>query len=227
VINDELADALLLILQSHGESEALRGSAAISLGPALEYADTEEFDDPEDVPITEDMFRRIQESLRKLYRDVNIPEDVRRRILEASVRAPEDWHPDAVRAAYSTGDEEWKLTAVFCMRYVGGFEDQILAALESKNSEIHYEAVCAAGAWGLEGAWPQIAALVASRATDKPLLLAAIEALPGIHPHRVWETIRHLVNSKDEDIVEAVHEAMAMAQGLAELSDEEDDNEEF
>jgi len=42
VINDQLADVLLTILRDGDESEELRGRAAISLGPVLEYADTYE-----------------------------------------------------------------------------------------------------------------------------------------------------------------------------------------
>ena len=122
VINDELVDALLSILRSGDRSEKVRGRAAISLGPVLERADTEGFEDADDLPITERTFHRIQESLRRLYMDANVPEEVRWRILEASVRAPQDWHQDAVRAAYSGDDEVWRLTAVFCMRFVRGFE---------------------------------------------------------------------------------------------------------
>jgi hypothetical protein len=88
VINDELVDALLSILRRGDKPEAVRGGAAISLGPVLEHVDTEGFDDPDDPSITERTFHRIQESLRKLYMDTNVPRDVRRRILEASVRAP-------------------------------------------------------------------------------------------------------------------------------------------
>src|ERR1700675_661014 len=53
VIDDELVDALLSILRSPDESAALRGQAAISLGTVLEHADTDEFEDTDDVPITE------------------------------------------------------------------------------------------------------------------------------------------------------------------------------
>ena len=60
------------------------------------------------------------------------------------------------RAAYSSDDEDWKLTAVFAMRSVRGFDGQILEALESENEDIHYEAVCAAGNWELEAAWSHV-----------------------------------------------------------------------
>lgn len=144
--------------------------------------------------------------------------------MEASVRAPQEWHGDAIRGAYASTDEEWKLTAVFCMRFVRGFEEEILAALESDNSDIRYEAVCAAGTWSVEAAWPHVAALVTSEVIDKPLLLAAIDAVASIRPKEAAEILGDLIDSEDEDIVEAVHKAMAMAEGL---SDEDEADDEF
>ena len=220
VINDELADALLSILRSGDESEKLRGQAAISLGPVLEHADMHGFEEADDVSIAERTFHRIRESLRKLYMDAGVPKDVRRRILEASVRAPQDWHREAVRAAYRSDAEVWRLTAVFCMRFVRGFDEQILEALNSTNPDIHYEAVRAAGAWGVDAAWPHIAPLITSGDIDKPLLLAAIEAVASIRPREAAEVLDDLTDSDDEDIVEAVSEAMAMAEGLADEDDE-------
>lgn len=224
VVNDELVDALLSILPSPDESAELRGQAAISLGPVLEHADTDEFEDPDDVPITEQTFHRIRDSLRQLYADAGVPEKVRRAILEAAVRAPQDWQLGAVRAAYASDDEAWRLSAVFCMRFVRGFDEQILAALESGNPDIHYEAVCAAGSWGVDAAWPHIAALVTSGDTDKPLLLAAIDAAAGIRPREAVEVLADLTDSEDEDIAEAAHEALAIAEGFPE---EDEDDDEF
>jgi len=176
VINDDLADTLLAVVGSADEPEQLRAKAAISLGPVLEQAETDGFEDPDDVPITELTFRNIQDSLAKIYLDNSTPKEVRRRILEASVRAPETWHQDAIRYAYSSGDKEWMLTAVFSMRWVRGFDNQILKALKSAYAEIHYEAVKAAGNWELDAAWSHILALVNNTETPKPLLLAAISA---------------------------------------------------
>ena len=81
--------------------------------------------------------------------DASAPKDVRRRALEGSVRGPQTWHRDAIRAAFASADDAWKLTAVFCMRFVMGFDDQALEALNSTNPAIHYEAVVAAGNWGV------------------------------------------------------------------------------
>jgi hypothetical protein len=220
VINDELADALLSILCNPREPDGLRGQAAISLGPALEYAYMDGFEDPDDVPITEQVFRKIQKTLHKLYIDAHAPKEVRRLVLEASVRAPENWHKDAVAAAYRSDDEDLKLTGVFCMQFIRGFDKQILESLKSQNPDIHYEAVCAAGNWEIDAAWPHIAALVTSEETEKDLLLAAIEAAAFIRPHKASEILNPLLDSDDEDIVDAVYEALAMA---GEVHEDEDD----
>jgi hypothetical protein len=222
VINDELADVLTAIIRRPDEPEQLRAVAAIALGPVLEQAETDGFEDPDDVPITQRTFRNIQDCLHKLHFDNSIPKEVRRRILEASVRAPEEWHQNAIRAAYSSGDQAWILTAVFSMRWVRGFDDQILEALKSGDAEIQYEAIQAAGTWGLAAAWSHILALVRDAATPKSLLLAAIGAVASICPAEARSVLVDLADSDDEEIAEAVDEAIEMAEPVP---DEEDDEE--
>jgi len=226
VINDELADALLSIVLSGEESENLRARAVISLGPALETAFIDGFEDPEDVPISEEAFHGIQESLRELYMDTDVPKEVRRKILEGSVRAPQEWHQEAIRNAYSSDDESWRLTAVFGMSYIRGFKTQILEALENNNEDIHYEAVCAAGNWEVDAAWPHIASLVTTELTDKSLRLAAIEAVAGIRPQEAAEILIALTQSDDEDIVDASYEAMAMSGWFPDEDYDDDDEDE-
>jgi HEAT repeat protein len=223
VINDELADALLSIVLSGEESDDLRARAVISLGPILETAYIDEFEDPEDVPISEETFHGIQKALRKLYMDTDLPGEVRRRILEGSVRAPQEWHQEAIRDAYSSDDESWRLTAVFGMEYIRGFDAQILEALENENEDIHYQAICAAGNWELDAAWSHIASLATTELTDKSLRLAAIEAVVNIRPQEAAEIITELTLSDDQDIVDAAYEAVAMC-GLFPDEDYDDDD---
>lgn len=226
VINDNLADELLSIVKQDDEPEQLRATAVIALGPALEYM-YDEIDIAGEQTISVSMFNRIQEFLRKLYMDMDISKEIRRRIIEASVRAPQDWHYDAVAAAYESDDQDWKLTAVFCMRFIEGFDSQILEALNSGNPEIFYEAICAAGDWGLAGAWPHIEAVIREKDTDKSLLLAAIEASVIIRPQESMNILSGLLYSDDEDIVDAVHEAMSTAEMTMDddFNDEEDEDE--
>jgi len=225
VISDNIANALLSITANPNESEKFRAISVISLGTALANADMMGFEDPDDIIISEKAFIKIQEMLHKLFMDTDIPTDVRRRILEASVRAPQEWHGENVRAAFSSDEEAWRLTAVFCMQYIRGFDDQILEALNDKNADIHYHAVCAAGNWAVDAAWPHIRALVDGDVTDKPLLLAAIEAVVNIRPQEAAEVLGDFINDDDQEVVDAVYEALAMAEALNEIDDEDEDDE--
>jgi len=228
VLNDEFADALLAIVGNPDEPEELRGTAAISLGPALEHADTFGFEDADDLLISEEAFLRIQQSLRDLFLEADLPQDVRRTILEASVRAPEEWHDEAVRSAYSNEDIAWKLTGIFCMRFIRGFDEQILEALNSEDPEVHYEAVCGAGNWGVDAAWSHVVTLLSASDTDKALRLAAIDAVASIRPLEAEAVLGDLTTSDDEEIVEAVYDALTIARGESGWLDldEEDDEEE-
>ena len=141
--------------------------------------------------------------------------------MEASVRAPQTWHQDAIRHAYSSGDKDWMLTAVFSMRWVRGFDDQILEALKSADPEIHYEAIEAAGNWELAAAWSHVVEIVQDARSPKHLLLAAIAAVGSIRPAEAGAILVDLVDSEDEEIVEAAEEAMAMADIPLDEEDEE------
>lgn len=225
VINDKLAESLLTIVSNPAEPEDLRATAAIAFGAVLELAYRDEFDDPEEIPIAERTFDKIQDSLRKLFVDNSTPKEVQRRILEASVRAPDDWHQSAIETAYSSGDRDWMLTAVFAMRWVRGFEHQILEALESTDPEIHYEAVEAAGNWEVAAAWPHVLKLVRDKRTEKQLLIAAIEAVGSIRPAEARDILDDLADSRDEDIAEAAEEAIMMAEAGLDEEDEEDEDD--
>jgi uncharacterized protein (UPF0147 family) len=228
VMNDSLAVALLGIAGIAEESEEFRATAAIGLGAVLEDCDTTDFDDPlgyDDPPIAELTFHRIRATLQKLYEDTGVPKLVRRRILEASVRSPQDWHRDAIREAYSGGDRDWVLTAVFAMRWVRGFDEQIMDALGNRDLLIHTEAVIAAGNWSLDAAWDHVAALVEDLMTPKRLRLAAIEALGAIRPKEAMEALIDLTDSPDEDIADVAEEALVMAEGASFEGDDDEDED--
>jgi len=229
VMNDELAEALLAIVRNGAESEELRGTAAIALGPVLEQGDIEliddeGFDDPEDVPISLDEFRKLRDSLRELYLHETLPKYVRRHILEGSVRSPQEWHLNAVKAAFASDDKDWMVTAVFSMGYLKGFEEQIGEALESADPDIHIQAVVAAGNHEMDAAWSHVVELVENPATPKPLLLVAIEAVGKIRPGEAGPILVDLGDSEDEDIAAAADEAMSMAQALSGESPDVDDD---
>jgi hypothetical protein len=225
--DDDLANALLGIVESREESEALRARAAIALGPMLEETDMEGFDEDNpfsDPPVTEETFHHIQATLHRVYADESESKEVRRRVLEGSVRAVEEWHPEAVRAAYASSDPEWRLTAVFGMQYVPGFDAQILEALGSDDPELHFEAVRAAGEREVIAAWPHIGSLL-NEHTERDLLFAAIEAAAYVGGEEAISALTNLSDSRNQEIAEAASEALAMAEIVAEVDEDEDEDE--
>ena len=216
VANEGLMRGLARIVGDGAEPADLRGRAAIALGAVLEMAFIEgwEEDDPDpdpDVPISPARFFEIQDTLRRVHGDPGAPEEVRRRALEASVRAPEKWHEDAARSALSSPQPLWRLTGVFCTRFLHGFDKEILQALESDESALRYEAVRAAGAHGLDAAWPHVVRIVERERSDRPLLLAAIDAVASIRPEEADDVLSALSDLDDEEIEEAVFDALGMA----------------
>ncbi len=225
VMDDALAEEFLRILASPGETKTLRAKAAVSLGPAVEEGEIGGFEDPDMLAVTQGVFRRVKASLRDLYHDPEIPREVRRSALEASVRAPEPWHPGAIRAAFYDGDPKWRLTAVFCMRFVQGFDDEIVEALGDDDAKTLHQALCAAGDQEVDGAWSHVRGFVLAASSgalillDDPdaewsLLLAAMNAVASIRPLEAHETLSGLVESDDEDISEAALEVLDMVDGL-------------
>ena len=226
VVDDELARALIGTVADPAAEELLRAQAAIALGPALEHADIMGFDDTEEILIGEDLFEQIQKQLQSLFQDESTPKEVRRRVLEASVRAPMGWHAQAIRRAFASDDGQWRLTAVFGMQYIDGFEAEIMASLDDPDPQIHLEAVTAAGNWELDTAWDHIAALVRDEATDKELRLAAIDAVATIRPEQAGAVYDGLLHHDDPEIVEAVEEALGMVEAILEdIQDPPEENE--
>jgi uncharacterized protein (UPF0147 family) len=227
VMDDRMAQQLLNLLRDPNEPETLRAQAAISLGPALEDADTQGFDDEWAEPvITQPVFEQVQTTLRDIHLDPSLPKLVRRRALEAAVRAPQDWHTDAIREAHAASDPEWNLTAAFCMRWIRGFDQQILELLQSPDPEIRCEAVQAAGNWSILPAWPHIAAILTSRKPDTDLLLAAIAAAASFRMDEARDLLGDLVDSDDEQISEAASDALLELEDGAFDDDDDDDDDE-
>ena len=226
VMNNDLAMALLALVGLDDRSDKIRGRSAIALGPVLEESCTYGFEDPDEVPITEESFETIQSTFETLFLNTDLPKEVRRRILESSVRAPQPWHKEAIRQAYADPDPDWQLTAVFCMRFVHGFKKQILKALDSTDPVIRCEAVSAAGDSEVDAAWAHVEAILTQDHCEKALLLAAIEASVQIRPMEACALLTGLLNSEDEDIVDVVNESLAMAGSIAGL-DYDDGFEEF
>ena len=70
--------------------------------------------------------------------------------------------------------------------------------------------MCAAGNWGIKEAWPHVTELLPSTGEEKALVLAVIDAASGIGLPEAIEPLENLLDPEDDDIIDAVHEALAV-----------------
>jgi len=204
VDSDEVARLHLEILADEAETPEIRAKAAIALGPALELCEYGWWDDVTDPPpLTQSFFDELEDRLRRLYHSADTPKLVRRRVLEAAVRAPEDWQYGAVRAAWNGRDLEWRKTAVFGMGYLGGFSELLSEALEAEDPELLAEALyAAAGRNDVPGLKSRLLGLAVDESADEVVRLAAIAGLRYVESHRARNILRKLRGHDDEDIAE-------------------------
>lgn len=226
VMNDEVADLLLTLIADENEVEDLRCNAAISLGPALEYAYIMEFDNPDDIVLSEKAFHKVEKGLEEIYNNDGVSDTVRRHVLEGAVRSPQDWQVERIKEAYARDDKDWKLTAVFGMGHIEGFEKEIMESLDSDVPEIHLEAIYAAGRQEIADSWPHVKAILENKKSERDLLIAAINVSASINPEECQMILDEYCDSPNEEIADAAEEAFHLAEVLqAEFGDEEDDEE--
>lgn len=207
VINDKLIEALLVILQNTDEPENLRTRAAISLGPVLEYSCTYGLE-ADDSAISPEMTEQIKESFHRLYETTDVPKEVRRRILEISVRAPQDWHKKAVRTAYASDDADLKLSAVFCMGFIPGFDNEIIEAMECDNPVIRNEAIRAAGNWQVDMDWLDIDYPLISGEDHNPLFQSTLKGATGDRSSETDQLYNLPRYSNNEEILDKLHDVL-------------------
>jgi len=224
-MNDEIAAEFLAIAKS-SQDERVRADTIIGLGPILEeagldYGDAEgEVDLGEFGPgITRATFDTIQRELRAIFEDESQPKLVRRSALEALVRDPKQWQADAIRTLAASDDAQWRMTAVFAMGYVPGFESDIMRFIETSDGALLYEAVRAAGRAEMSEAAEKLRAIAGDERADADLRAAAIEALPYVDD-ACDELLETLAEHKNEEIADAaefaLEELSIMAQDVEE-----------
>ncbi|MCG8462132.1 MAG: hypothetical protein MI919_38095 [Holophagales bacterium] len=221
VMSDQVAGVVLRILESDPDVRA-RGRAAIAFGPMLEemgaeeiFAEAEGEEGTELTPlagaetvVSPACFRLVEKRLEALYRDGTTPKLVRRRCLEAAVRIRRPWQDGQVRAAWSTDDEEWHLTAIFCMGFLPGFDRELLEALELEAPELRLEALRAVGQRGLDEAGGTLLAVVDDPNAPREQKIAAVAALGSVDAPGRLELLDRISGGPDEELAEVAEEAL-------------------
>jgi HEAT repeat protein len=231
-MNGELARGILGLIASDAPDE-VRADAIVSLGPAVEECGVEYMEDEEDgelpsadwIPLSREAFEEVTSALRAVYEDPAQPTIVRRRAMEVLVRDPRPWMTDAIRRDFASEDRDWKMTAIFSMGFVRGFQQELLDTLRSADGDLLYEAVRAAGNAEVQKAAPILEAFALSDETDRDVRLEAIAALPSVD-RECFDLLDELADSSDEEVRAAAEEALEELQMFGEDLDDEEEEEE-
>lgn len=226
--DEGLAQALLAAFESPEEPLALRLLVAPVLGVLLAFAEMEGIGEELNLPGLDfghdDFFgvetvNRIVRGLRRAYQDPDTPELLRQRALEAACRWEGDWQEGAIAAAWASDDEGWRLTAMACMSYRRGFDEAVLEALDDEDPEMRALALRAAGENELAEAWPHVQAVLDDPSAPQEPLAAALPAAAALQPTAAREHVERHLESDDEEIEGAAHEAMEIL-AMHDLHDE-------
>lgn len=226
-MDDDLARVFLDLIAGDG-NEDVRADTVIGLGPIIEEAGMD-FDDEDDFEwgpelgpgISRETFDTILREVQEVYKAESQPKLVRRRAFESLVRHPQPWQKSEIRQHFASGDRDWKLTAVFAMGYVPGFEKEIIELVSSGEGDFLFEAVRAAGNMDVKGAAGRIRAIAQSEDADRDLRCIAIEALQYVDPD-CEDLLERLTESRDEEVAEVAAAVLEELSMLEEELDEED-----
>ena len=191
----------------------VRTHAISALGRYIFEGDAAAFEDWDayEISITPVDYERVTEFLFRFAQDPEEAIEVRRYAIEALAFRSEDPNVlDLIEWAYHHQDRRLRVSALFSMARNGDprWTDYILAELHSRDTEIQYEAVHAAGELSLEEATETLIEMVRSKNVRKPLRLLAIYALGQIGNERAYPVIDRLTHSRDRDVREVAREAV-------------------
>ena len=191
----------------------VRTHAISALGRYVFEGDAAAFEDWDGYEnnITADDYARVTDFLFRFAQDPEEAVEVRRYAIEALAFRSEDADVhDLIEWAYQHSDRRLRVSALFSMARNGDprWTEYILAELHSRDTEIQYEAVHAAGELSLEEATDTLIDMVRGKNVRKPLRLLAIYALGQIGNERAYPVLDRLTHSRDRDVREVAREAI-------------------
>ncbi len=204
----------LLMRKAIGDSHAdVRTHAISALGRYVFEGDAAAFEDWDgyEISITPEDYARVTDFLFRIAQDPEEAIEPRRYAIEALAFRAEDADVlDLIEWAYHHTDRRLKVSALFSMARNGDprWTEYILKELRSRDTEIQYEAVHAAGELGLEEATDTLIDMVRSKNVRKPLRLLAIYALGEIGAESAYPVLDRLTHSRDRDVRDVAREAV-------------------
>ncbi len=191
----------------------VRAHAISALGRYVFEGEAATLDDWEnhESAITAADYARVTDFLFRIAQDPEEALEARRYAIEAlAFRSDDPDVSDLIDWAYHQIDRRLKVSALFSMARNGDprWTEYILSELHSRDPEIQYEAVQAAGELGMEEATDTLIELVRNKATRKPLRLLAIYALGQTGDERAYTVLDRLTHSRDRDVRDVAREAI-------------------
>lgn len=197
----------------HDPAAAVQVAAVRALGRFIllgEYGD-----------VSQDLADEAQRLTYDLHTDDKQPLEMRRRALESLANSSHAEAPDLIRKAYSDGNHELKISAIFAMGRTCSrdWAHILLEELHSPDDEAIYEAIVACGQIQLEASVPLIGELALS--DDREIQQSAIWALGEIGGRQAFGILSRLDElAEDDETAALLEEALAaagMGRGLASL----------
>jgi HEAT repeat protein len=200
--------AIFIGMMEQDNAENVQAAAAAALGQFALRAECGQ--------LREEYSATISRALLAVIDNREKPLTVRRRALEAVAVFSLPQVGEAIKAAYVSGNHDYKMSALFAMgRHCDTVFLPILTVeLSSTDTETRYEAASALGEMGEETAVAHLEELLSD--TDADVRLTAIRSLGEIGGARAKKTLQKCLDSPDEAVAAMAEEA------LAELEDGED-----
>lgn len=208
----ELMDRLAQMAQ-WDDAPAVRAAAASALGRFILAGELG------DLPESETT--RAQDVAAALWNDEDEDLDVRRRALESLANCGHPLVPEAIADAYNSGEHRLQVSALYAMgrTYDERWHAIVLREMNNADSEIRFEAARAAGELGIPAAVPRLIRL--AQENDREVMEVAIWSLGEIGGPDGTRALTALANradeNGDEDLIEAIEDALASAQLAADI----------
>ncbi len=150
----------------------------------------------------------ISRALFDILNDKSKPTNVKRRALESLSAFSLPGVDEAIKAAYVSGNHEYKMSALFAMgRHCDtAFMPILTVELSSTDDETRYEAASALGEMGEEGAVSHLIELLGDR--DSDVQMAVIRSLGEIGGAQAKKVLQKCLNSDSEAIAEMAEDAL-------------------
>jgi len=200
----------------------VRAHAISALGRYVFEGETAEFEGWDDPTFTLSQrdYQRVVDFLFRIAQDPEEALSARRYAIEAlAFRSSDPDVADLIDWAYQHRDRRMKVSALFAMARHGDprWTPYILAEMRSRDPQIQYEAVRAAGELGLHEAIDTLIEIVQAKHTRKPLRLLAIFALGETGDDKALPLLEQLSHSRDRDVREVAREAIEEWHAFSEM----------